>query len=166
MAQRSDNGRFLQISVNWLETGERMEAITVHGTTAANAFSAGSSERQGGVLGIFDFQKGVEVHRGAIFEVEVVGHVLGLVLGVGRVGTVDQKSLAFVFDAVGHGRVKFFDVVDILNALKIFIGTLMVEETDSRKILVASGASEAKPRLVKKLVCWVISFLSMKKLFF
>lgn len=66
-----------------------MEAVQVHRAGAADSFPTGASEGKGGVHFVFDFYQDVQVHGFCVGQVDVVGHEVGLILGVFGVGPVN-----------------------------------------------------------------------------
>ena len=71
--QRVDLHRLDFTSAIGLSAGERVGAVDVHGTTAADALAAGAAEGQRGVDLVLDLDQRVQNHRPAGVEVHLVG---------------------------------------------------------------------------------------------
>ena len=91
--QRGDDSRLAEIGVDGPDAGQRVEPVTVHGAGAADAFSAGPSQRESGVQVVFDVEQRVQVHRGDLLEVHVVADVSWLFAFVVGVVSVDEELL-------------------------------------------------------------------------
>lgn len=94
------------------ETGQVVATINVHGATAADALSAGAAEGQGRIDLVLDLDQGIEHHGSTLLHVDVVGHILGLVVGIIRVRPVDVKLLHVFLFLSGKALVKLNGVVD------------------------------------------------------
>ena len=96
-----------------------MSSINVHGAGATDAFSARSSEGEGGVNFVLDLDQGVQEHWPTVLPIDVVGDVFGPIMRIIRVGPVDLKSLHFLFLFVCKTLIKFLIVVGLEDFLNV-----------------------------------------------
>lgn len=71
--QRINLERLGDITVHLGDTGERITTFDVHGTRAADPFTARTTEGQGRVLFILDLNQSIQHHRTTRIQVEFVG---------------------------------------------------------------------------------------------
>ena len=94
-------------------------AINVHRAGTTDTFTAGAAEGEGGVDLILDLNEGVKEHRTALLHIDIVGHVLGLIIGVVGVRSVNIESLELGFLFIGEFLVKLFCVVNFEHILHV-----------------------------------------------
>jgi hypothetical protein len=71
--------------VNLGQTGESVDAVNVHGAWAADSFSAGATEREGGVLLVLDLNESVKDHGATLRQVNGIRlrpRLLALAFGI------------------------------------------------------------------------------------
>jgi len=93
------------------EAGQVVAAVNVHGAGAADALAARAAEGEGGVDLVLDLDEGVEDHGTALVHVNVVSHVLGLILWVVGVRSVDIEALEFALLSLSQALLVFLSVV-------------------------------------------------------
>lgn len=76
-----------------LEAGKRVLTIDVHSARAANTFTAGSSQSQGGVDFVLDLDESVEDHRTAGAEINLILLHVWLLAWLIGVPAVDRERL-------------------------------------------------------------------------
>ena len=84
------------ILVDFTETGQGVSSSDVHGAGPTDTFSARSSQRQGRILLIFNFQQGVEHHRTTVVQIHLEALQTGLVCWLIRVPPVNLEGLQHV----------------------------------------------------------------------
>ncbi len=96
-----------------------MATVNVHRAGATDALTARSAEGKSWVDLVLDLDKGVEEHRAAIVHVDVVSHILGTILRVAGVASVDVDSLHVFLLLIGQTLIKLFSVVDLEHVTDI-----------------------------------------------
>lgn len=60
------------VCVDSAQTSQSVGTTNIHGTRSTNTFSARSSKRQGGILFVFDFQKGIQNHGSTLIQIHLI----------------------------------------------------------------------------------------------
>lgn len=114
------DGWFFIISLwDWAEAGQVMSSIDVHGARSADTFSAWSSEGEGWVNLILDFDEGIQEHGSTVIGVDVVAHVLWSIFWVIWVASVNINSLHGKLLFIGQTLVEFFSIVNFSDITHI-----------------------------------------------
>ena len=117
VTQWGNQGGFGQISVDFSDAGQRVEAITVHGARATNTLTTWSSEREGWVQVVLHVDQGIQVHWGNWLKIDVVADVFGFVVQIFRVVSVDQEPFHLWLLFSSQVGVELLDVVRVQVAL-------------------------------------------------
>ena len=92
-----------------------VSSIDVHGARAADALPAGSSKTESWVNFVFDFDKSIQKHGATVVHVNIVRDVLGSVLWVIWVGSIDVEPFHLSLLLLGEALVELLGVVNFGN---------------------------------------------------
>jgi len=108
------HGRLLGV-VLWdaTETSQVMPSIDVHGTGATDTFTATSSEWESRIDLILDLDECVKEHGAALAHINVVGHILGPVIGVVGIASINVKPLHGFLLFISESLIELFSVVHL-----------------------------------------------------
>ena len=90
-----------------------MAAIDVHGARSADTLTATPSEGECWINLILDLDESIKEHGTAFVGVDVVGYVLGPVVGVIWIGSVDIKPLHLGLFFLSQSLIKLFCVINL-----------------------------------------------------
>jgi len=92
-----------------------MSTIDVHGAGPTDTFSAASSEGEGWIDLIFNFDESIEEHRSALVGIDVVRHILGPILWVIWIRSENVESLHLGFLFCSQTLIELLGIVNFEN---------------------------------------------------
>ena len=96
-----------------------MSSVDVHRAGAADTLAARSSEGERWINLILDLDEGVKEHGSALLHVDVVGNVLGFVVRVVGVGSIDVNALHRLLLLIGEALIELLRVVDLEHVANV-----------------------------------------------